>query len=216
MNATMSLTEHRRQLAGMALALALAAVPLPAHNPGVSWRLPPVPLGVSLLRRAWAQTRLGGGVGVAVIGPGASPMTDLRGRVVSGPDLSGEGTLIDTYGHGTVMAGIIAGSGADSVNNKNGAYTGVAPHATVVAVKVAGRNGAVDVSTVLQAMHWVSAYQSQFNIRVLNLSYGTPSTQNPAVDPLNYAVDRKSTRLNSSHSQISYAVFCLKKKKKHI
>src|SRR5688572_32573146 len=28
--------------------------------------------------------------------------------------------------------------------------------------------------------------------------------------------DRKSTRLNSSHSQISYAVFCLKKKKKHV
>src|SRR2546430_3457704 len=28
------------------------------------------------------------------------------------------------------------------------------------------------------------------------------------------ASDRKSTRLNSSHSQISYAVFCLKKKKK--
>src|SRR2546430_12587595 len=27
--------------------------------------------------------------------------------------------------------------------------------------------------------------------------------------------DRKSTRLNSSHSQISYAVFCLKKKKKN-
>src|SRR2546427_7060008 len=27
--------------------------------------------------------------------------------------------------------------------------------------------------------------------------------------------DRKSTRLNSSHSQISYAVFCLKKKKKY-
>src|SRR5256886_3499829 len=31
--------------------------------------------------------------------------------------------------------------------------------------------------------------------------------------PLNFTVDRKSTRLNSSHSQISYAVFCLKKKK---
>src|SRR5688572_31773338 len=30
----------------------------------------------------------------------------------------------------------------------------------------------------------------------------------------NTIVDRKSTRLNSSHSQISYAVFCLKKKKK--
>src|SRR5438270_6663283 len=30
------------------------------------------------------------------------------------------------------------------------------------------------------------------------------------------SLDRKSTRLNSSHSQISYAVFCLKKKKKNI
>src|SRR2546427_7150109 len=28
--------------------------------------------------------------------------------------------------------------------------------------------------------------------------------------------DRKSTRLNSSHSQISYAVFCLKKKQNHV
>src|SRR2546422_2273874 len=28
-------------------------------------------------------------------------------------------------------------------------------------------------------------------------------------------IDRKSTRLNSSHGYISYAVFCLKKKKKH-
>src|SRR3989454_3258244 len=29
-------------------------------------------------------------------------------------------------------------------------------------------------------------------------------------------IDRKSTRLNSSHLVISYAVFCLKKKKKHV
>src|SRR5688572_31331366 len=34
----------------------------------------------------------------------------------------------------------------------------------------------------------------------------------PAADRVE---DRKSTRLNSSHSQISYAVFCLKKKKQH-
>src|SRR5206468_12942720 len=32
-------------------------------------------------------------------------------------------------------------------------------------------------------------------------------------DAVNLAQDRKSTRLNSSHDQISYAVFCLKKKK---
>src|SRR2546430_13149476 len=35
----------------------------------------------------------------------------------------------------------------------------------------------------------------------------SPSAASPA------SADRKSTRLNSSHSQISYAVFCLKKKK---
>src|SRR6267378_321995 len=32
-------------------------------------------------------------------------------------------------------------------------------------------------------------------------------------EPLTQAIDRKSTRLNSSHVEISYAVFCLKKKK---
>src|SRR2546427_7755453 len=36
----------------------------------------------------------------------------------------------------------------------------------------------------------------------------------PRRQPLFVRQDRKSTRLNSSHSQISYAVFCLKKKKK--
>src|SRR2546430_13044691 len=34
------------------------------------------------------------------------------------------------------------------------------------------------------------------------------------INPVSCQTDRKSTRLNSSHSQISYAVFCLKKKKK--
>src|SRR5438309_3245722 len=33
------------------------------------------------------------------------------------------------------------------------------------------------------------------------------------VGQIAYSADRKSTRLNSSHSSISYAVFCLKKKK---
>src|SRR5258707_11842219 len=33
---------------------------------------------------------------------------------------------------------------------------------------------------------------------------------------LAYFLDRKSTRLNSSHANISYAVFCLKKKKSHM
>src|SRR2546430_12747977 len=42
------------------------------------------------------------------------------------------------------------------------------------------------------------------------MNFTSPSSAAPAAT---LAEDRKSTRLNSSHSQISYAVFCLKKKK---
>src|SRR5690349_22354224 len=42
---------------------------------------------------------------------------------------------------------------------------------------------------------------------------GRPVGEAPRVDTRE-AADRKSTRLNSSHVEISYAVFCLKKKKK--
>jgi serine protease AprX len=139
--------------------------------------------------RMW-QDGTTGRVGVAVIDTGISPMDDLAGRIVYGPDLSGEGTIIDSYGHGTVMAGIIGGDGTDSADVPGGPHTGMAPDATLISVKVAGRNGATDVSTILEAMHWVLAYQKQFNIRVLNLSWGTTSTQSPVLDPLDHAVER--------------------------
>src|SRR2546430_9852388 len=42
---------------------------------------------------------------------------------------------------------------------------------------------------------------------------GMPDSASAAEAP---SRDRKSTRLNSSHSQISYAVFCLKKKKEKV
>src|SRR3712207_7777508 len=40
-----------------------------------------------------------------------------------------------------------------------------------------------------------------------------PATPSASSSPCCAAADRKSTRLNSSHANISYAVFCLKKKK---
>src|SRR2546421_7809349 len=40
------------------------------------------------------------------------------------------------------------------------------------------------------------------------------TANNPTTKNFEPRIDRKSTRLNSSHDQISYAVFCLKKKKK--
>src|SRR2546428_10241120 len=48
------------------------------------------------------------------------------------------------------------------------------------------------------------------------LPFGRPRLDGPASAQLvRPALDRKSTRLNSSHDQISYAVFCLKKKTIH-
>ncbi|MDQ1687472.1 MAG: serine protease AprX [Frankiaceae bacterium] len=138
---------------------------------------------------AWRSGVTGKGVGIAVVDTGVSDMRDFNGRLVHGPDLSGEGTVVDSFGHGTVMASLAAGDGADS-GGRNGGYVGMAPDATVVAVKVAGRNGAADVSTMLQALGWVSAYKDQFNIRVLSLSWGVASTQDPGVDPIDYAVER--------------------------
>src|SRR3712207_8217699 len=45
---------------------------------------------------------------------------------------------------------------------------------------------------------------------------GRLGPQAEPVDELRVGRDRKSTRLNSSHANISYAVFCLKKKKKQV
>src|SRR5688572_32708425 len=52
----------------------------------------------------------------------------------------------------------------------------------------------------------------------LGLAPANPMLDWPHVrlHPLTFDRDRKSTRLNSSHSQISYAVFCLKKKTLHV
>jgi serine protease AprX len=130
----------------------------------------------------------GAGIGVAVLDTGVSAVNDLAGRIVAGPDLSGEQrNAVDSYGHGTVMAGIIAGNGADGGSTPR---TGIAPAAHIVSVKVAGANGVADVSTVLAAMSWVGAFKDTYGIRVMNLSWGVPSTQAPSVDPLNYAVQR--------------------------
>src|SRR3712207_8700590 len=47
----------------------------------------------------------------------------------------------------------------------------------------------------------------------VGVGVGVPASTSSQISSL-YR-DRKSTRLNSSHANISYAVFCLKKKKKH-
>jgi serine protease AprX len=145
---------------------------------------------------AWSAGATGQGVTVAVVDTGISALPDLEGRIVAVDDgtggtadcydLSGEGHCRDSYGHGTFMAGLIAGDGTAGA----GAPTGAAPDARLLSVKVAGADGAADVSTVLAAVQWVVSFRDRYDIRVLNLSLGTDSTQSWQDDPLNYAVER--------------------------
>jgi serine protease AprX len=90
----------------------------------------------------WAQTgNKGAGIGVAVLDTGVTEVGDLAGRVMHGPDFSGENdNATDSFGHGTVMAGIIGGTGAAA--GMGHPKTGVAPGVNIIAVKAAGRNGA--------------------------------------------------------------------------
>jgi serine protease AprX len=142
----------------------------------------------------WNSGYTGKGVDVAVIDTGVAPVAGLSGagKVVNGPDLSLESQSsslqhLDTNGHGTFMAGLIAGN-----DGQSGGYRGVAPDARIVSLKVGVADGGADVSQVIAAIDWVVQHRHDngMNIRVLNLSYGTNSTQPYGVDPLAYAVEQ--------------------------
>src|SRR5688572_31893550 len=68
---------------------------------------------------------------------------------------------------------------------------------------------AVDISRAAAELHGVA-----IDWHPLPIGARAFETHGHTLPPETMAADRKSTRLNSSHSQISYAVFCLKKKKK--
>ncbi|HEY2297072.1 MAG TPA: S8 family serine peptidase [Jatrophihabitans sp.] len=145
----------------------------------------------------------GQGVAVALLDSGVSPVPglDAPGKVVYGPDLSVEGNGVladqDSYGHGTFMAGLIAGRGAtkpssDLPSAPAGVQLGVAPDATLLSVKLATADGGTDVTQVIAGIDWVVEHPVLPNgtrVRVINLSYGTDSAQGYSVDPLAAAAE---------------------------
>ena len=136
--------------------------------------------------RLWNNGVDGTGISVAVLDTGIDRLPDFQGRLVGGVDLSGEGNPFqDNYGHGTFVAGLIAGNGASS----NGTYTGEAPGANLVSVKVAGASGVTDVATVIAGITWVVAHRDQLGIRVLNMSLGAIPTTSTVLNPLDLAVE---------------------------
>jgi serine protease AprX len=132
----------------------------------------------------------GSGIGVALIDSGvASWHDDLSQpqRVVQFVDfVDGSMTPIDPYGHGTHVAGIVAGSGFDS----NGARMGIAPGAHLIALRVLDASGQGRISNVIAALEYVVVHKTEFNIRIANLSIGAGVYESAQVDPLTVAARR--------------------------
>jgi serine protease AprX len=144
----------------------------------------------------WNRGFDGSGVDVALIDTGVVPVDGLTypGKVINGPDLSFESQAdnlryLDTFGHGTHLAGIIAGR-----DDADSEFTGMAPGARIVNLKVADSQGAVDVSQVIAAIDWAIQHRTDpemnLNIRVIILAYGTDATQPYQTDPLAHAVQK--------------------------
>jgi len=133
----------------------------------------------------------GKGIGVAVIDSGISPHAALVNRVVANISfVSGDPSVSDAFGHGTHVAGIIAGT-AGAAKYVTPLYTGgIAPDARLINVRVLDAFGTGLTSDVIAGIDWAVANRTKYNIRVINLSLGHPVFEPSATDPLCEAVAR--------------------------
>lgn len=131
------------------------------------------------LDKVWRQGFTGKGQTIAVIDSGIFPHADLKDRVVGWVDLAnGKQKPTDTWGHGTHVAGILAGSGKKS----DGQVKGVAPDAQLVGVRIS------NVEEAIAGLKWVIAHKDEYNIGVVNISLGETATQGHRNDPWCQAV----------------------------
>src|SRR5207302_8034048 len=100
-------------------------------------------------------------------------------------------TATDTYGHGTDVAGIIAGNGNNRSNNDplDGQYVGVAPNANLISIKVSDDTGNATVLDVIYGLQFAVDHQSDYNIRVVNMSLDSNTAQSYTTDPLDAAAE---------------------------
>jgi serine protease AprX len=135
----------------------------------------------------------GAGVGVAIIDSGVTPWHDDLASGDGGQRIARFVDILrnrpgpyDDYGHGTHVAGIIAGDGFDS----GGARTGVAPGARLTILKVLDDQGNGRISDVIAAFDYILKNRAALNIRVVNLSVATGVHESYATDPLTLAAKR--------------------------
>ena len=113
---------------------------------------------------------LGQGICIAVLDTGIAGHPDLEGRIAGFRDFTeGRRECYDDSGHGTHVAGILAGDGRVS----SGAYAGMAPCSVLLAGKVLDREGNGDVENVISGIQWLKKVKDQFGVRIVNISVGT-------------------------------------------
>ncbi len=139
----------------------------------------------------------GSGVTVAVLDSGIRPGKDfesntllLKGsRIAAAVNFTGSDGTDDKLGHGTHVAGIIAGNGVNSTGLQYyRTFLGIAPSASLVNVRVLDSKGSGNVSNVIAGLNWIVQNKVKYNIRVVNVSLGHPVYESVTTDPLNLAV----------------------------
>ncbi len=189
-----------RYLKDSAVVLANSAqvTELASETENLSGDLPVAPfMSVSNSSTAADQTRegtsgipgvTGQGITVAVVDSGISAHPALSQKVIANVSyVSADPSVADPFGHGTHIAGIIAGTNTRTTSLYNG---GIAPGAKLVNVRVLGKNGTGWTSDVIAGIEWAIANRALYKIRIINLSLGHAVTEPSATDPLCIAVKK--------------------------
>ncbi|MEZ4729955.1 MAG: S8 family serine peptidase [Caldilineaceae bacterium] len=147
-------------------------------------------IGADRVWREWPSYLTGNNVRIAVVDSGISEHPDLRknglSRIVARVNFGPASTNPDDdYGHGTHVAGIMGGSGAQS----NGKYMGVAPDAKFVDVRVTDDKGAGSTSNLVNGLEWVLNNKNTYNIRIVNMSINSSVPDSYLTSPLSAAVE---------------------------
>jgi serine protease AprX len=122
---------------------------------------------------------------IAIVDSGidTSKTADFGNRIVASVNFSSNPSATgDDEGHGTMVAGIAAGSSSD--------YPGVAPTAPLVSVRTADANGMSYTSDVIAGIDWILQNKDTYNIRVANFSLAGGVASSFTVDPLDKAVEK--------------------------
>lgn len=126
------------------------------------------------IQDVWDMGYNGAGQTIAIIDSGIYPHPDLEGKIVGWVDMhEGKSSPVDTYGHGTHVAGIAAGSGIESA----GVHKGVAPGANLVGVRIS------NVSEAIKGIQWVIENKDRLGISVINMSLGDLAYRSYKDDP---------------------------------